>query len=307
MRVFIDESGSFSWQHPGWSIVAAVGICELDGTLEAVVQRHRAFERSLPKERRSSSGEIKGAVLTDQELATFVWDVLPRGRELAHVSLVGFDSRETPREVAARFRDALSTGGARERHRYASKQNQRMVQVVEEVGAWIRRRSEQDIGWLLAVQVAIADALTHSVIALLADEHDDGRELAELAYVIDRSSRIRGERQEYLWRQVLNSALCARSEHDPFPQIRQWPNDNAFVAKYGYDRAFDFRELWRGIKFSDSQQTPGLRIADLIAQVAVRHFASDAALSAWKRLRPIVMGADGRELHSVGPALSPAW
>lgn len=187
-----------------------------------------------------------------------------------------------------------------------SKQNQRMVQVIEEASAWIRRRSEQDIGWLLAVQVAIADALTHSVIALLADEHDDGRELAELAYVIDRSSRIRGEREEYLWRQVLDSALCARSEHEPFPQIRQWPGDNAFVAKYGHRGAFDFRELWRGTKFSDSQQTPGLRSADLVAQVAVRHFASDAALSARKRPRPIVMCTDGRELHAVAPALFPS-
>jgi hypothetical protein len=49
MRVFIDESGSFSWRQPGWSIVAAVGICELDGTFEASVEHLRAFERSLPK------------------------------------------------------------------------------------------------------------------------------------------------------------------------------------------------------------------------------------------------------------------
>lgn len=306
MRAFLDESGSFSWQMPGWSVVAAVGICELDGTLEGMLERLRAFERSLPKERRSPSGEIKGAVLTDQELATFVWDVLPRDRGLAHVSLVGFDSRETPQDVARRFRDALAKGGARERLRYASAKNQRMVQVVDEVGAWIRRRSEQDICWLLAVQIAIADALTHSAVALLADDHDDGRELAALSYVVDRSSRIRGERQEYLWQQILNSALCARSEQDPFPHIRQWPDDHAFVAKYSRDEGFDFRELWRGITFGDSQQTPGLRIADLVAQIAVRHFARDEASSAWKRLRPIVMGADGRELHAVAPALGPA-
>src|SRR5882724_367175 len=149
MRVFIDESGSFSWQHPGWSIVAAIGICELDGTLASILDRMRAFERTLPNERRSSCGEIKGAVLTDRELATFVWEVLPRNREFAHVSLVGFDSRDTPRSVAARFREDLAKGGARERHRYASAKNQRMVQVVDEMVAWVRRRSEEDIGWLL--------------------------------------------------------------------------------------------------------------------------------------------------------------
>jgi hypothetical protein len=305
VRVFIDESGSFSWRQPGWSIVAAIGICEIDGTFESIVERLRVFERSLPKERRSPSGEIKGAVLTDQELATFVWDVLPRRREFAHVSLVGFDSRKTPRDLVARFREALARGGAKERQRYASRKNQRMVQAVDEAVAWMRRRSDEDVGWLLATQVAIADSFTHSVVALLGDEHDDGCELAELSYVLDRSSRIRGERQEYLWRQILNSALCSRSEHDPFPRIRQWPANHAFVAKYRCDQGFDFRELWRGIKFGDSQQTPGLRIADLVAQVAVRHFARDKAVSAWKRLRPIVMGPDGRHLHAVAPALRP--
>ena len=304
MRVFIDESGSFSWQRPGWSIVAAVGICELDGTLEAILDRFRAFERSLPKERRSLSGEIKGSVLMDQELATFVWDVLPRTRDLAHVSLVGFDSMETPRDVVARFRETLAKDGTRrERHRYSSKRNQRMVQVVDETAAWIRRRSDEDIGWLLATHIAIADALTHSVVALLDDRHDDGRELAELSYVLDRSSRIQGERKGYLWRQVLNSALCGRSERIPFPHIRQWRDDHAFVAKYGYGDGLDLRALWRGITFENSQQVPGLRIADLVAQVAARHFARDEAVSAWKRLRPIVMGPNGRELHAVAPAL----
>ena len=94
MRIFIDESGSFSWQRPELSIVAAIGVCERDGTLRAMLERLRAFERSLPKERRAPGGEIKGSALTDQELATFVWDVLPRKRESAHVSLIGFDSRE---------------------------------------------------------------------------------------------------------------------------------------------------------------------------------------------------------------------
>lgn len=306
MRVFVDESGSFSWQKPGWSIVAAVGICELDGTFDAMLARFRAFEGGLPRERRSESGEIKGSALSDQELAAFVWEVLPRDREQTHVSLVGFDSRRSPRDVVARFRELLAKGGARERHRYASQQNQRMVQVVDEVAAWARRRSEEDIGWLLATQIAIADALSHSVIALLDDKHNNGRELAELSYVLDRSSRIRGDRKEYLWRQILNSALCARSAHEPFPHIAQWPTNHAFMVKYGYAEGLDLRALWRNITFGDSQQTPGIRIADLVAQIAVRHFARDEAVSAWKRIRPLVMGPDGSELHSVAPAVAAA-
>ncbi len=179
-----------------------------------------------------------------------------------------------------------------------------MVQVVDETAAWIRRRSDEDVGWLLATQTAIADALDHSVVALLDDRHDDGRELAALSYVLDRSSRIRGERQEYLWRQILNSALCGRSTREPFPHITQWPKDHAFVAKYGYGQGLDLRALWRGITFGDSQQMPGLRIADLVAQIAVRHFVRDEAVSAWKRLQPIVMGPNGRKLHSIVPALA---
>jgi hypothetical protein len=66
------------------------------------------------------------------------------------------------------------------------------------------------------------------------------------------------------------------------------------VRKYRYeDQGFDLRELWYAIKFSDSQQTPGLRVADLVAQIAVRHFERDLAISAWKRLNPLVMDRAG--------------
>ena len=304
MRVFIDESGSFSWQRPGWSIVASVGVCELDGTLEAMIERFRTFERSLPPVRRSSSGEIKGSVLTDQELARFVWEVLPRSRDLAHVSLVGFDSRETSRETATRFREVLASDGTRRaRHRYASKGDQPMVQLMDETAAWIRRRSPEDLGWLVATQVAIADALVHSVAVLQDDQHNDGRELAALSYVLDRSSRVQGKRKEHIWSKVLNSLLCARSAEDPFPHPNHWPAEHAFVAKYSRANGFDFSELWRGMTFANSQETPGLRIADLVAQVTVRHFARDEAQSAWKRLRPIVVGGNESELHAVVLAL----
>lgn len=307
MRVFIDESGSFSWSRPGWSIVAAVGLCELDGTLDAVLTRFREWERSLPAERRASSGEIKASALTDHELATFVWDVLPRKRQLAHVTFCGFDSRETSREVAARFRELLVRDGTRkDRHRHASAKNQRMVQAVDETQAWIRRRSDEDIGWMLALQTAIGAALHHSVIALLDDKHDDGRELAELSFVIDRSRRIRDRRQEQVWRSILNSFLCARSRREPFPLVRQWPADHAFLVKYTHGTNLDLSELWRSITFADSQQTPGVRIADLVAHIAYRHFTRDDAQSAWRRLQPIILGERGAVLHAVEPDVSPS-
>ena len=253
MRIFLDERGSFSWRQPGWSIVAVVGMCELDGTFEAVLGRLRAFKRTLPKERRSASGEIKGAVLTDQELATFVWDVLPRDRGLAHVSLVGFDSRQTPRDALPVFAKHWRRAGL------ANTTDTRRARINE----WSKSSTKRGGNRLAARNaVAIADALTHFAIALLANEHDDGRELAALSYVIDRSSRIRGERQEYLWRQILNSALCTRSEQDPFPQSRQWPDDHAFLAKYRRDEGLDFRELWRKISSvtRSRRQDCGLRI-----------------------------------------------
>src|SRR5436190_24140818 len=61
---------------------------------------------------------------------------------------------------------------------------------------------------------------------------------------------------------------CASAQNSiPCPRVRQWRDDHAFVAKYGRGEGLDLRELWRGIVFADSQQTPGLRIADLVAQI----------------------------------------
>jgi hypothetical protein len=66
-RVFIDQSVSFSGQRSGpvdrrWSGSAN------STERSPIVNRLRAFERSFPRERRSTSGELKGSPLSDQEL-----------------------------------------------------------------------------------------------------------------------------------------------------------------------------------------------------------------------------------------------
>ena len=71
MQVFVDESGAFDWSNVGMSVLAAVGVAEHDGTHRQLVSRLRHWERSLPRGRREG-GEVKGRLVTDDELAGFV-------------------------------------------------------------------------------------------------------------------------------------------------------------------------------------------------------------------------------------------
>jgi hypothetical protein len=138
MRILIDESGAFNWKRPGWSVIAAVGVAERDGTDEALASRLRHWERGLPPSRREG-GEVKGRLVTDDELAAFVVTVLEPDRAKNQVTLCGFDSSRTSRAEVARFRAQLARRATPELLSYAASRDRRMAQTTRELIWWVDR------------------------------------------------------------------------------------------------------------------------------------------------------------------------
>ena len=288
MQVFVDESGAFDWSNVGMSVLAAVGVAEHDGTHRQLVSRLRHWERSLPRGRREG-GEVKGRLVTDDELAGFVRYVLDRNRSRNHVSLCGFDSTRTSRTDVARFRSQLCTSATPEFLRYAAAGKPRSARKVRELIGWLGGRSEQQVAWLVCLQAVLAMALQHAVIAQMDGED---RELGELRFVIDRSW-ITNPRHVDFWHNVLNSGLNDRSRRHPLALPRHWQPTHAFRRAYDRDAGLDLRALWRMTKFLPSHEEPGVRVADVVAQIAYRHFRHGKAAQAFAALEPFIMGEHG--------------
>ncbi len=300
MRVFVDESGTFGWKSPGWSIVAAVGITEGDGAYEAVAIRLRRWERSLPPSWRDG-GEIKGRLLSDDDLTEFVVTVLESHRAKMQITLGGFDSSRSTRSELTGYRDRLGTLATPELLRYVAAHNRRMTQTVGELIGWVRGRSEEQVAWLVCLQNTFAHALQHAVVALM---DGDDRELADIRLVVDRSW-LRNQRHLNLWHALINSALNERSRTYPLELPNHWPPTHAFRRAYDHEGGLDLRALWRRTQFARSHDEPGVRVADVVAHIALRYFRQRKAANAFAALRRLVMGRGETLLHGVEPRVPP--
>lgn len=73
MRIFIDESGSFSWNNKGKSLFC--GLTVSDSQLSGLNSRFLVWKKSIDG---GSKAELKGQNLTANQLYSFASKVLPR-------------------------------------------------------------------------------------------------------------------------------------------------------------------------------------------------------------------------------------
>jgi hypothetical protein len=84
---FIDESGSFSWDNKGKSLFCGVTVSDTE--LPKLEKRFVAWKRSIIGH---SNQELKGQVLTANQLYSFAGKVLPNTVRDIHLTLTGGDT-----------------------------------------------------------------------------------------------------------------------------------------------------------------------------------------------------------------------
>src|SRR5262245_3700657 len=100
MNIFIDDSGSFSWSNPGISLFCGLTVPDRD--LETLEDRWHGWKRSILGNRRN---ELKGSALTERQLDSLSYKVLPPDDRDVWLSYVGADTRRSREDVVAKYRD----------------------------------------------------------------------------------------------------------------------------------------------------------------------------------------------------------
>jgi hypothetical protein len=182
MRIFADESGSFSWSTPAVSLMVALVMPS--GEMDALTSRFRVWKSSIVG---GSKRELKGSELKSSHLETFVRQVLPHTERAPFLSVVGADTAHTQESYVAIARDQLSAQYAHTARLLLERNppNKSLAQGYTELAGWTKKRSAVNFLWIAIAERAIAEAIQLMIYAFMEDEHD--REFEDIEIDIDRS------------------------------------------------------------------------------------------------------------------------
>jgi hypothetical protein len=295
MRNFIDDSGSFNWHNQGVSLFCGVTIAERD--FAAVSERFAKWRRSIVGSK--STRELKGADLTPKQLDSFTYKVLPATDRDVWLTVVGADTRVTSQEFAARVSEQASAMFLRASELMEEAGNKRLKESYRQLSGWAKNRSPQNVLWIIVLEETVIQTIHHCIARFL--DPQDATEFEDLRISIDESF-IRRDEHIAFWREWLRNGLQSRSKKEGMPIPIEWRSyDHPFIRAYRtYPGLLNLHKLFvRDTGFFRSVNSFGLQIADICANICYRHHRGEEGISAYHKIRPRIVGRDGREVTLV--------
>lgn len=119
------------------------------------------------------------------------------------------------------------------------------------------------------------------------------RELAHLQVLIDRGYVKQDDLPR--WRELLRNAIINESQLHPIVTLDTWTDDHPFLRKFvenGGNGATLLKPAFRdAIDFCDSEATPEVRIADVVASLIYRSQIRAERLASYETLRRLSLDA----------------
>lgn len=294
MRIFADESGSFSWSTPEISLMLALVIP--DGSMDVLTSRFLTWKSSIIGE---SARELKGSELDSAQLLSFVQRVLPRSERAPFLTVVGADTALTQDSHVKMAKNQLA-----EQYAHTARlllelnpPNKSLAQKYTELSGWTKKRSEVNFLWIVTAERTIAEIIQLMICSFMEEEYDKEFENIEIA--IDRSFIkepgpinfwLEYHRISHLNRAYRGQALLVPREW----KLRNHPYHRKYRKEAGIN---DFKDLLRNhMNFVDSKSSIGIQVADICAQICKRFHRGDTGLEAYELLQNRIVGRDGIKL-----------
>jgi hypothetical protein len=294
MRIFVDESGSFSWSKPGTSLMAALVIP--DAAMDSLTSRFFVWKSSIVGESRR---EVKGSELTSAQLESFVRQVLPSSERVPFLTVVGADTATTQESHVATAKDQLSQQYAHIARQLLERDppNRSLAQGYTELSGWTRNRSAVNFLWIATAERTIVEAIQLMICAFLDQEFDQEFESIEIS--IDRSF-IKEPGPIRFWQEYHRvSHLTRGKKGEGFLVPKDWRlRNHPYSRKYRVEPGVtNLSDLLRDhMNFVDSKQSVGIQVADICAQICRRFHCGDENLNAYALLQRRIIGRGGIKL-----------
>jgi hypothetical protein len=213
MRIFIDDSGGFSWTAHGVSLFCAVTIS--DRAFDNIVSNFNAWKGRQPY---FTGGELKGTDLRPLQQSSFVNSVILSSKGL-RLTLAGTKTTLFRKEIAERFiKDVASI--MRATAKLGEETRRPLIDdFFRRMARWVEQRSPENLMWIYCLADTIHYAIQHSIVLFMEQAHDSEFERIEI--LIDQSFIEKSTHIEF-WREWLRNLIYGKSVKDPMMIPKQW-------------------------------------------------------------------------------------
>ena len=294
MRIFMDESGSFSWSTPGISLMTALVIP--DAAMDGLKSRFGVWKSSIVGK---STREVKGSELTSAQLESFVRQVLPHSERVPYLTVVGADTATTLERHVLMAKDQLSQQYAHLAKRLLEHDppNKSQAEDCTQLSGWTRKRSAVNFLWIATAERTIVEAIQLMICGFMEQQFDEEFENIEIS--IDRSF-IKEPGPIRFWQEYHRALHLTRAKKgEGFMVPKDWKlRNHPYNRKYRVEAGItNLADLLRDhMNFVDSKQSFGVQIADICAQICRRFHGGDKKLPAYALLERRIIGRNGCKL-----------
>jgi len=292
MIIAIDETGDFAPDSPYDSFFVAVFIDQANGNLELKHKQFKAWLDTIPKEKFSVKGEVKGSDLSEAELLSFVMQVYQGKPHLSH-AVVCFKPLQNPFELMAKFKE-IEVAKLVENIRLATDDGKHeMAKQYEQMSYWYRNAKKMHYQHYFKIVLlnklvnrSIREAVGKSIVAELLEGDKEAFNLTHLQIKIDQDF-IRGDEPVIYWKELLRNEFIRQQDKEGIPALDSWKDDHPFLQKYGNGKPgqLDFKDLFQNnCEFLDSHDSFEIQIADIVAIIYNRYFNRKKCVAAYAAL-----------------------
>jgi len=272
MKIFIDDSGGFSWTSHGVSLFCAVTIS--DRTFDNIISNFSSWKSRQPL--------VNSVILNSTEL---------------RMTLAGTKTTLFKREIAEQFiKDAASV--LRAVAKLGRDTDRPLIEgFFRRMARWMGERSPENLMWIYCLGDAIRLSVQHSIVQFM--EQADDPEFENIEILIDESFIEKSTHIEF-WQEWLRNFLYDKSRKDPMMIPKQWSErDHPFNRKFGRAEGVrNWTELYKNhLHFVKSKDSPGVQIADICANTAYRFYAGNPKYRPYRLLRSRVSGKYNVKIH----------
>lgn len=266
MRIFIDESGTFSgFQANSISVVGALVIPDV--MMGKIEKKYAKFRDALPKE----NGEVKGKLLDEQQVNKVV-TLLMRNDALFEITAL---------DLGLHQEDAVRD--------YKQKLGEQMLAKVDNFREDVRPEIQ-----------AASEYMLHRVISRATTYFAQRKpyELGSFSWIVDGKEPAKVTRWEEWWAHYAQGALASMSKRRP-----AWMLPDGFNADYSFyeksnlvdengEAGTSLRLLLKDITFS-AQTQHGLEFVDILTNGVRRALAGNLQREGWQNMHRLMIHQNG--------------
>jgi len=288
MIIAIDETGDFSPKSKLYHFFSAAHIRTTKDKNDLAFNRFNKWEISLPPSLKNHKGEIKSSRLNEDQLYSFIEEVLVPDPPIA-ISTISFRPSENPYQIVNKHKRMQQIGINEGVLLYTKLNHPSKVKIIRDFSFWFRKLSYTQFIKIELLGIIIYKSLKNTMGTSIAWNIED--ELLNVNFIIDEIF-LRGRQQNTFWHEILRNQIYAASVKEPLPFLVDWEEfGHPFITKYmNNEGILDFNDLfWNNCKFDKSHNYYEIRIADTVNTILSNFYNNNNCHKHYRKLSKLIV------------------